>query len=65
MELGGVLAARRAAARPALDGAGDEWVTVPAGPFRMGAGDDGFAYDNERPRHARRCRAPSASPAAR
>lgn len=27
------------------------WVTVPAGPFEMGAGTDGFAYDNERPRH--------------
>jgi gamma-glutamyl hercynylcysteine S-oxide synthase len=28
-----------------------EWVEVPAGPFEMGAGPDGFAYDNERPRH--------------
>jgi iron(II)-dependent oxidoreductase len=28
------------------------WLTVPAGPFAMGAGADGFAYDNERPRHA-------------
>ncbi len=27
------------------------WVTVPAGPFEMGAGAGGFAYDNERPRH--------------
>jgi iron(II)-dependent oxidoreductase len=27
------------------------WLTVPAGPFEMGAGADGFAYDNERPRH--------------
>lgn len=27
------------------------WVTVPAGPFAMGAEADGFAYDNERPRH--------------
>ena len=28
-------------------------MTVPAGPFLMGAGDDvAFAYDNERPRHA-------------
>jgi iron(II)-dependent oxidoreductase len=26
---------------------------VPAGPFEMGAGSAGFAYDNERPRHAR------------
>ena len=29
----------------------DAWVTVPAGPFEMGAGTDVFAYDNERPRH--------------
>ena len=29
----------------------DEWVDVPAGSFEMGAGPDGFAYDNERPRH--------------
>jgi iron(II)-dependent oxidoreductase len=29
----------------------DEWIEVPAGPFEMGAGPDGFAYDNERPRH--------------
>ena len=28
-----------------------EWLEVPAGPFAMGAGDGGFAYDNERPRH--------------
>jgi gamma-glutamyl hercynylcysteine S-oxide synthase len=28
-----------------------EWIDVPAGPFEMGAGPDGFAYDNERPRH--------------
>lgn len=29
----------------------DEWIEVPAGPFAMGARADGFAYDNERPRH--------------
>jgi iron(II)-dependent oxidoreductase len=27
------------------------WATVPAGAFAMGAGAEGFAYDNERPRH--------------
>jgi gamma-glutamyl hercynylcysteine S-oxide synthase len=36
--------------------AGDDppagWLAVPTGPFAMGAGADGFAYDNERPRHA-------------
>ena len=30
-----------------------EWVQFEAGAFEMGAGDDGFAYDNERPRHLR------------
>jgi len=30
-----------------------DWIDVPAGPFHMGAGDDGFAFDNERPRHER------------
>ena len=29
-----------------------EMIRVPAGVFRMGAGRNGFAYDNERPRHA-------------
>jgi iron(II)-dependent oxidoreductase len=27
------------------------WLHVPAGPFAMGAPSEGFAYDNERPRH--------------
>ena len=26
-------------------------VAIPGGPWRIGAGPDGFAYDNERPRH--------------
>ena len=34
----------------ALDGA-DGWLELPAGAFSMGAGPEGFAYDNERPRH--------------
>src|SRR6185312_2463835 len=29
----------------------DDWIDVDGGPFAMGADDDGFAYDNERPRH--------------
>ena len=34
------------------DGNGNrEWIDVPAGPFAMGADGEGFAYDNERPRH--------------
>jgi len=28
-----------------------EWVEIPAGSFEMGAAAEGFAYDNERPRH--------------
>ena len=32
-------------------GGGLELVEVPAGSFEMGAFPDGFAYDNERPRH--------------
>jgi iron(II)-dependent oxidoreductase len=35
---------------PSLDG-GDEWVEIPESPFEMGAGPEGFAYDNERPRY--------------
>ncbi|HXB66084.1 MAG TPA: SUMF1/EgtB/PvdO family nonheme iron enzyme [Solirubrobacteraceae bacterium] len=30
------------------------WLTLAAGAFTMGAGPDGFAYDNERPRHLAR-----------
>jgi gamma-glutamyl hercynylcysteine S-oxide synthase len=29
----------------------NEWIELPAGPFAMGADEQGFAYDNERPRH--------------
>ncbi len=35
--------------RPLTDD--QRWVEVPAGEFQVGAGPDGFAYDNERPRH--------------
>jgi iron(II)-dependent oxidoreductase len=34
-----------------VDGTGLELVEVAAGPATIGAGEDGFAYDNERPRH--------------
>jgi iron(II)-dependent oxidoreductase len=27
------------------------WLEIPSGTFSMGAGTDGFSYDNERPRH--------------
>jgi gamma-glutamyl hercynylcysteine S-oxide synthase len=41
------------ARRPTAPGGhtGLEAVEVPAGPFELGATADGFAYDNERPRH--------------
>jgi gamma-glutamyl hercynylcysteine S-oxide synthase len=29
----------------------DGWIAMPEGSFEMGAPDEGFAYDNERPRH--------------
>ncbi len=37
------------AAEPVADG--PEMVAVAAGTYEIGAGPDGFAYDNERPRH--------------
>ncbi|HEX3909872.1 MAG TPA: SUMF1/EgtB/PvdO family nonheme iron enzyme [Solirubrobacteraceae bacterium] len=38
--------------RRPLDARGEQqWIELPAGPFEMGAVADGFAYDNERPRH--------------
>jgi iron(II)-dependent oxidoreductase len=37
--------------RPAPGPGPETWIDVPAGPFEMGAGPDGFAFDNERPRH--------------
>jgi len=38
------------AAAPGAAPTGLELLDVPAGPFELGAPDDGFAYDNERPR---------------
>jgi gamma-glutamyl hercynylcysteine S-oxide synthase len=32
-------------------GGEDAWIDVPGGRCSIGAGEDGFAYDNERPRH--------------
>ena len=50
MALGGVLPPGfEESAR--VDGTGLELVEVGAGPALVGAPDDGFAYDNERPRH--------------
>src|SRR3954467_11502093 len=50
MELGELLPRGEPALRP-LGGADEDWVSVPGGSFRMGAGDGDFAYDNERPAH--------------
>src|SRR3954470_17846440 len=35
----------------AVNGSGLELVEVAEGPFEIGSGPEGFAYDNERPRH--------------
>jgi iron(II)-dependent oxidoreductase len=49
MALAGLLPAGEPPVGPT--GGATGWVEVPAGGFAMGAGPDGFAYDNERPRH--------------
>jgi len=41
----------RPRAQPSQNGRGDGWIEIPAGPFEIGAGPMGFAFDNERPRH--------------
>jgi iron(II)-dependent oxidoreductase len=51
MALGGLLPPSGVGVPRALRVA-DAWLTVPGGTTAIGAGDDGFAYDNERPRHA-------------
>src|SRR3954453_19606420 len=48
MELGGLLPAGEPRLRP-VGGSDEEFVTVPGGTLALGAGDEGFAYDNERP----------------
>jgi gamma-glutamyl hercynylcysteine S-oxide synthase len=49
MALGDLLAPGEPGLAPLPGGAA--WISVPGGAFAMGAGADGFAYDNERPRH--------------
>jgi iron(II)-dependent oxidoreductase len=49
MDIAGLLPPGEPALGP-LAGA-EEWIELPAGEFAMGAGEQGFAYDNERPRH--------------
>ncbi len=50
MRLGGVTHPELAAAQP-VAGTGHELIFIPGGTFEMGAEEDGFAYDNERPKH--------------
>ncbi len=49
MAIAGLLPAREPTLgpQPGTDG----WIEMPAGEFAMGAPAEGFAYDNERPRH--------------
>jgi gamma-glutamyl hercynylcysteine S-oxide synthase len=49
LAIAGLLPAGEPPLQP-LDGR-EEWIELPAGSFAMGAAADGFAYDNERPRH--------------
>ncbi len=55
MAIAGLLPPRdRSRLEQPLSGPGDgepSWMELPAGPFAMGAKPEGFAYDNERPRH--------------
>jgi iron(II)-dependent oxidoreductase len=53
MAIAGLLSEHEQAriAAPLGDAAPAGWLTVPRGAFQMGAGADGFSYDNERPRH--------------
>jgi iron(II)-dependent oxidoreductase len=50
MALAGLLPAGEPPVGPT--GGAADWIDVPGGTFAMGAGPDGFAYDNERPRHS-------------
>ncbi|HTC59347.1 MAG TPA: SUMF1/EgtB/PvdO family nonheme iron enzyme [Solirubrobacteraceae bacterium] len=50
MALVGLLAEGEPTTGPRCDAG---WLEIAAGPFEMGAPSEGFAYDNERPRHTR------------
>jgi iron(II)-dependent oxidoreductase len=43
--------ARRNKPLPEPANGGPRWIELPAGPFAIGSTEEGFAYDNERPRH--------------
>ena len=50
--LGGLRGGRPQPGASASTSPACEWIHVPAGSFEMGAPAGGFAFDNERPRHA-------------
>jgi iron(II)-dependent oxidoreductase len=49
MAIAGLLPPGEPALTPLIAPGG--WTEIPEGPFEMGASPEGFAYDNERPRH--------------
>ncbi len=49
--LGGLPGGRPSPLGPRRPSDAERWIEVPGGPFEIGAGADGFAFDNERPRH--------------
>jgi iron(II)-dependent oxidoreductase len=50
-QLPGLARASRPSDQGLADATGLELIEIPAGPCTVGAAADGFAYDNERPRH--------------
>jgi gamma-glutamyl hercynylcysteine S-oxide synthase len=52
MVIAGLLPASELALLDAPLAGVDEWLELPAGAFSMGSPAEGFAYDNERPRHS-------------
>ncbi len=51
MALAGLLAPGEPPLSAPPAGSASGWLSIPPGEFAMGAGEDVFAYDNERPRH--------------
>jgi iron(II)-dependent oxidoreductase len=52
MVIAGILPAGEPRLEPLGEQRRGDWIEIPAGAFEMGATAEGFAYDNERPRHA-------------
>ncbi len=52
MNIAGLLPVGEPPALAVEGGGAKAWLQVPAGAFDMGAGAEGFAYDNERPLHS-------------